>query len=133
MSVVAIFIEMKLGSKQLLLCFTYNPNKLLSEHHLNQTQAQLEIFCKNYKHLLLMGNCKANISKPTLTSFSILLKLKDLAKEPTCYKNPNNPSCLNECNWTQTQNHLVHKWTLNHLAKQGYMICGIQACFSSII
>ena len=109
MSVVTIFIEMKLGSKQLLLCFTYNPNKLLLEHHLNQTQAQLEFLCKNYKHLLLMGNCKANISKPTFTSFSILFKLKDLAKEPTCYKNLNNPSCLSDCNWTQTHNHLVRK------------------------
>ena len=24
---------------------------------------------------------------------------------------------LSDCNWTQTQNHLVLKWTLNHLAK----------------
>ena len=24
---------------------------------------------------------------------------------------------LSDCNWTQTHDHLVHKWTLNHLAK----------------
>ena len=24
---------------------------------------------------------------------------------------------LSDCNWTQTRNHLVHKWTLNHLVK----------------
>ena len=24
---------------------------------------------------------------------------------------------LKDCNWTRTQNHLVRKWTLNHLAK----------------
>ena len=24
---------------------------------------------------------------------------------------------LSDCNWTQTHNHLVHKWTLKHLAK----------------
>ena len=24
---------------------------------------------------------------------------------------------LSDCNWTRTHNHLVHKWTLNHLAK----------------
>ena len=24
---------------------------------------------------------------------------------------------LSDCNWTRTQNHLVRKWTLNHLAK----------------
>ena len=25
---------------------------------------------------------------------------------------------LNDCNWTRTHNHLVHKRTLNHLAKK---------------
>ena len=24
--------------------------------------------------------------------------------------------CANDCNWTRTQNHLVRKWKLNHLA-----------------
>ena len=28
-----------------------------------------------------------------------------------------NPCKNNDCNWTQTQNHLVRKQTLNHLAK----------------
>ena len=27
---------------------------------------------------------------------------------------------LSDCNWTRTQNHLVHKRTLNHLAKMAY-------------
>ena len=42
--------------------------------------------------MLILGDFNANISKPTLTSFCTLLKLKNLVKEPTCYKNPNNPS-----------------------------------------
>ena len=28
---------------------------------------------------------------------------------------------LSDCNWTRTQNHLVHKRTLNHLAKLGQL------------
>ena len=24
---------------------------------------------------------------------------------------------ISDCNWTRTHNHLLHKWTLNHLAK----------------
>ena len=35
-----------------------------------------------------------NISEPTLTSFCTLFKLKNVAKEPACYKNLNNPSCI---------------------------------------
>ena len=90
----AIFIEMNLRSKKWLLCFTYNPNKSLLERQLNQIQAQLEIFCKSYEHLLILGDFNANISEPTLASFCTLFKLKNLVKEPTCYKNPNNPSCI---------------------------------------
>ena len=44
--------------------------------------------------MLVLGDFDANISEPTLTSFCTLFKLKNLVKEPTCYKNPNNPSCI---------------------------------------
>ena len=93
-SIEAILIEMNLRSKKWSMCFTNNFNKYLLEHHLNQIQAQLEIFCKNYEHLPIMGDFSANISEPTLTSFCTLFKLKNLVKEPTYYKNPNNPSCI---------------------------------------
>ena len=94
LSIEPIFIETNRRSKKWLLCFTYNPNKSLSERHVNEIQAQLEFFCKNYEHLLILGDFNANISEPTLTSFCTLFKLKNLVKEPTCYKNPNNPSCI---------------------------------------
>ena len=78
LSIEAIFIEMSLRSKKWLLCYTYNPNKFLLERHLNQIQAQLEIFCKNYEHLLIPGDFNANISEPTLTSFLKILSKNQL-------------------------------------------------------
>ena len=36
----------------------------------------------------------AYISEPTLTSFCTLFKIKNLVKEPTWYKNPDNPNCI---------------------------------------
>ena len=80
LSIEAIFIEMNLRSKTWLLCLTYNANKSLLERHLNQIQAQLEIFCKNYEHLLILGDSKAYISEPILTSFCTLFKLQILSK-----------------------------------------------------
>ena len=94
MSTEAIFIEMNLRSKKWLLRFTYNPNKSLLERHLNQIQAQLEIFYKNYEYLLILGDFNANISEATLKSFCTFFKLKNLVKEPTFYKSPNSPSCI---------------------------------------
>ena len=94
MSIEASVIEMNLRSKKWLMCFTYNTNKSLLEHYLNQIRAQVESFCKNYEHLLMMGAFKVNIPEPTLTSFCTLFKFKNLVKEPTWYKNPNNSGCI---------------------------------------
>lgn len=41
-----------------------------------------------------MGEFNANIFEPTLKSFCVRFKLKNLVKEPTCYKNPENPIAL---------------------------------------
>ena len=90
----AIFIEMNIKSKKWLLCCTYNPNKSLIENHLRQLQKQLEAFSERYEHFLIMGDFNADVSDPSMTSFCTLFKLKSIVKEPTCYKNPENPSCI---------------------------------------
>ena len=41
-----------------------------------------------------MEDSNADVSDPSMTSFCTLFKLKSIAKEPTCYKNPENPSCI---------------------------------------
>ena len=90
----AIFIEMNIKSKKWLLCCTYNPNKSLIENHLRQLQKQLEAFSERYEHFLIIGDFNADVSDPSMSSFCTLFKLKSIVKEPTCYKNPENPSCI---------------------------------------
>ena len=34
------------------------------------------------------------VSEPSVTSFCTLFQLKSIVKERTCYKNPENPSCI---------------------------------------
>ena len=41
-----------------------------------------------------MRDFNAAVCNPSMTSFCTLFKLKNIAKEPTCYKNPENPSCI---------------------------------------
>ena len=41
-----------------------------------------------------MGGFNADVSDALVTSFCTLFKLKGIAKEPTCYKNPQNLSCI---------------------------------------
>ena len=41
-----------------------------------------------------MGDFNADVSDLSVNSFCTLFKLKSIAKETTCYKNPENPSCI---------------------------------------
>ena len=55
------------NKKKWLLCFNYNPYNSLLEHHRNEIQAKLNIFCKKYEHLLIMGDFCSNISESTVS------------------------------------------------------------------
>ena len=89
-----IFIEMNIKSKKWLFCCTYNPNKSLIENHLRQPQKQLPSSSERYEHFLIMGDFNADVSDLSMTSFSTLFKLTNIVKEPTCYMNLENPSCI---------------------------------------
>ena len=41
-----------------------------------------------------MPDFKAVVSDPSMILFCTLFKLKKIVKEPTSYKNPENPSCI---------------------------------------
>ena len=41
-----------------------------------------------------MGDFNADVSDSSVTSSCIPFKLKSIVKEPTCYKNPENLSCI---------------------------------------
>ena len=47
-----------------------------------------------YDKYLCIGDFNSEISETALRNFCDLYKLKNLVSEPTCFKNPNNPSCI---------------------------------------
>jgi len=47
-----------------------------------------------YEKYLCLGDFNAEIQEAALKNFCDLYHLKSLAKEPTCFKNPDNPSCI---------------------------------------
>ena len=51
-----------------------------------------------------MGDFNSDVSDPSITSFCTHFKLKIIVKEPTCYKNQENSSCidlfLTNCLWS---------------------------------
>ena len=55
----------------------------------------LHVYLKHYNNLLFLGDLNSELKDSCLNDFSKVNNLKSLNKEPTCFKNPNNPSCIN--------------------------------------
>ena len=54
----------------------------------------LDNYIGNYDNILLLGDLNSEFSEPCLNDFCDIYNLKNLVKEPTCFKNPDNPSCI---------------------------------------
>ena len=63
-------------------------------YHLQEIGKGLEFYSSNYERILLMGDFNSKMSKASMNSFCNLYNLKYLIQEPTCYKNPQRPSCI---------------------------------------
>ena len=69
--------------------------------------------CLNVKELLTRSRCKICLPKQNL------MVAKDFFRTIK----------YNDCNWTWTHNHLIRKWTLNHLAKLAkWLSCVVSTC-----
>ena len=53
----------------------------------------LDVYLK-HDNLLILGDLNSDLKDGCLNAFSNVNNLKSLNKEPTCFKNPNNPSCI---------------------------------------
>ena len=73
---------------------SYNPNFCKLPVHLNAIDKAIDFYSKTYDKILIVGDFNTHVSDITLDTFCSMQNLKSLGKEPTCFKNPNNPSCI---------------------------------------
>ena len=90
----SIFTEINFRKKKWLICASYNPHKSYISNHLHHLIKGLESYIGNYDNILLLGDFNSEFSEPCLNDFCDIYNLKSLVKGPTCYKNPENPSCI---------------------------------------
>ena len=90
----AFLVEAKINKKKWLLCCSYNPPKALTEKHMNELGKVLDIFLHKYDHILLIGDFNSEISESLIHDFCNAYNLESLSNTPTCFKNPENPSCI---------------------------------------
>ena len=45
-------IDVKINKKKWLLCYSYNPHKVLIENHMNELRKAIDIYLHKYEHVL---------------------------------------------------------------------------------
>ena len=89
-----LFVGIRIRNSIWLLCCSYNPNKLLIASHIQKISNGINAYCNKYENILIMSDFSVGIKEVSLHLFCNQCKLKSMKKDPTCYKNIDNPSCI---------------------------------------
>ena len=88
------FAEINFRKKKCLISASYNLHKSNLSNHLHYLSKDLDNYIGNHDNIPLLGDFNLEFSEPFLNDFCDIYNLKNLVKEPTFYKNPDNPSWI---------------------------------------
>ena len=88
------YVEIKLRKKKWLLFSFNNPNKNNIQFHLENLSKGLALYSSNYENLIILGDFNLSIDNNYMAGFCDKYDLRSLITEPACYKNPENPTCI---------------------------------------
>ena len=89
-----IFIEINLRKSRWLLFGSYHPPNQSDEYYFNKVSNSLDIYLSKYDKFLLMGDFNVEDSEPVLDDFLNFYCAKNIQKNDSCFKNVDNPSCI---------------------------------------
>ena len=93
-SVEFLFTEINIRNKKWLLCCSYNPNRNNISNHISHLSKCLDNYISHYDNISFLGDFNSQPSENYVNDFCNVYNLSNLVKEPTCCKNPDNPSCI---------------------------------------
>ena len=88
------FVEINLRKKKWLISCSYNLHLQFIDKHLTHIGKGLDSLSSKYEDHILMGEFNAELSNNFIDSFCGSYSLKNLIKKPTCFKNPDNATCI---------------------------------------
>ena len=73
---------------------SYNPYKSKILNYLNYLNLVFNKYSKVYDNFICMGDFNAAMSDKAMEDFCSSNSLESLIRKPTCYKNHENPTCI---------------------------------------
>ena len=86
-------VEVNLQKRKWLFNGSYNPHKSLA-NHLNYLNLVCGKYSKTYDNFIFMAGSNVPMSDKAMEDFHSLDNLESLIEKPTCYKNRENPTCI---------------------------------------
>ena len=93
----AFFVELTIKKKKWLLSCNYNNHNRNLENHLSALAKSLDSYVPKYDHFLILGDFNSKVTDKLMKEFCENYNLKSLINVPTCYKNPERPTCIDLC------------------------------------
>ena len=90
----SIVAEINFRKKKWLIYASYNPHKSNISNNLHHLDQGLDNDIGNYDNILLLGDFNSEFSETCLNDFCDISNLRNLVNQQTCYKNLDNPSCI---------------------------------------
>ena len=90
----SIFIELKIRNKKWLVFKGYNPKTEYIRTYLDQVGQSLNLLIKKFENIIMLGDFNAQITNINIKDFCDTYGLKHLITKPTCFKNAQNPTCI---------------------------------------
>ena len=90
----AMVIEINFRKSKWILIGSYYPHKDLIRNHLSSIGGKFNELCLKYGNSILIGDFNSEMREEPMQVFCDTYNFKCLVKEPTCYKNMDNPSCI---------------------------------------
>ena len=88
----AFLFELTLHKKKWLVCCSYKPNKSNTSRHLDTLRKSLD--SAHFENTILIEDFNVSIDNLHMESFCDSYSLNSIIKDPTCFKNPETPSCI---------------------------------------
>ena len=89
------FVKINLrNKKKWLLSCSYNPKKTYLSNHIAELSKSLDLFTTKYERLLFLGDFNAGMEDSSIKIFCSNFNLTSMINKPTCYKNPDKPTCI---------------------------------------
>ena len=88
-----LFVEINFRKIKWILGGTYHPPSQPDQYFFDSLGKALDVSC-NYEKVVLVGDFNAKIEETCLGKFLFQYEMQSVNKEPICFKNAHNPSCI---------------------------------------